>query len=79
MVGALVGADVVLLSAWIFLDPVQCLQNLNAELKVRRGREGSGRKRSGVFLSTFGITIQEGGQYQTAEAQVRGGGEEGWF
>ncbi|KAL8202521.1 UNVERIFIED_CONTAM: hypothetical protein K2H54_016126 [Gekko kuhli] len=34
MVGALVGADVVLLSAWIFLDPVQCLQNLNAELKV---------------------------------------------
>ncbi|XP_054858174.1 probable G-protein coupled receptor 156 [Eublepharis macularius] len=34
MVGALVGADIVLLSAWIFLDPVQCLQNLNADVKV---------------------------------------------
>ncbi|XP_077202414.1 putative G-protein coupled receptor 156 isoform X2 [Paroedura picta] len=34
MVGALVGADVVLLAAWIFFDPVQCLPNFNAELKV---------------------------------------------
>nr|XP_056704342.1 probable G-protein coupled receptor 156 [Euleptes europaea] len=34
MVGALVGADVALLSAWILLDPVQCLPSLNAELKV---------------------------------------------
>uniref|UniRef100_A0ACB8EST8 Uncharacterized protein n=1 Tax=Sphaerodactylus townsendi TaxID=933632 RepID=A0ACB8EST8_9SAUR len=34
MVGALVGADVVLLSVWILSDPVQCTPSLNAELKV---------------------------------------------
>ncbi|XP_058023986.1 probable G-protein coupled receptor 156 [Ahaetulla prasina] len=30
----LVLADIILLLIWIFLDPVQCLQNLNADVKV---------------------------------------------
>ncbi|XP_053153695.1 probable G-protein coupled receptor 156 isoform X7 [Hemicordylus capensis] len=34
MVAVLVLADIILLLTWIFLDPVQCLQSLNADLKV---------------------------------------------
>ncbi|XP_063150669.1 probable G-protein coupled receptor 156 isoform X2 [Candoia aspera] len=34
MLSLLVLADIILLLIWIFLDPVQCLQNLNAVVKV---------------------------------------------
>ncbi|XP_025019827.1 probable G-protein coupled receptor 156 isoform X2 [Python bivittatus] len=34
MLSLLVLADTILLLIWIFLDPVQCLQNLNADVKV---------------------------------------------
>nr|XP_034953353.1 probable G-protein coupled receptor 156 isoform X2 [Zootoca vivipara] len=34
MVSVLVLADIILLLIWMFVDPVQCLQSLNADLKV---------------------------------------------
>ncbi|KAM3848148.1 putative G-protein coupled receptor 156 [Vipera latastei] len=53
MLSLLVMADIILLFIWISLDPVQCLQNLNADVKVRQ-------KDSNVTDKGFSCTLSYG-------------------